>query len=527
MEDNAEVELTDLVAICPKCYNFPQLELIYDQPGKMVINCECGYQQISDIKTYLSQMKLKNKIKKYNCTEHNNNKFQFYCNTCKVHLCALCKDSGTHNTHNLITLNTNINVYAIKQSIEKSRDHLTNYLRTLLDGYIKELLAHINKIQTGHTKCYNNNKQIIKFIEVLLNNYMTEPPNYYLISNLLKSTNFNFVQCNIVGNKLSGDNVEKLLHYFHNFSVVKENINLSTLKEIKSFNDNKQYINSLLLLKDGRLAACSREANIKIYNLQSFTCEMTLEGHSKGVSYISQLKRGKIVSCSWDKSIKVWEIKDKTYSCEFTIDNAHDDLIWKVMPISKSRIASCSGDRTIKIWRNSPPYDLMATLKGHVSDVTSILQLKGKELLISGARDDIITGTYDHCLRAWNLETYKCDRIVNGQDCNNTNCILELEGNRIIVAGENVLSIISTTHFVAVQVIKKEEGIGIFSMIEIRDGNVLCGTKEGNVAIYDVNTNNMLVKETSHKDTISTLRNVNNSMFVSGSWDSSIKLWQY
>ena len=72
------------------------------------------------------------------------------------------------------------------------------------------------------------------------------------------------------------------------------------------------------------------------------------------------------------------------------------------------------------------------------------------------------------------------------------------------------MSIISTTHFVAVQVIKKEESIGIFSMIEIRDGNVLCGTKEGNVAIYDVNTNNMLVRETSHKDTISTLRNVNN-----------------
>ena len=181
MEGDDEVELTDLVAICPKCYNFPQLELIYDQPGKMVINCECGYQQISDIQTYLSQMRRKNKIKKYNCSEHNNNKFQFYCNTCKEHLCALCKDSGTHNTHTLITLNTNINVYAIKQSIEKSRDHLTSYLRTLLDGYIKELLAHINKIQAGHTKCYNNNKQIITFIEVLLNNYMTEPPNYYLI----------------------------------------------------------------------------------------------------------------------------------------------------------------------------------------------------------------------------------------------------------------------------------------------------------------------------------------------------------
>ena len=193
-----------------------------------------------------------------------------------------------------------------------------------MDGYIKELLAHINKIQAGHTECDNNNKQIITVIEVLLNNYMTEPPNYYLISNLLKNTNFNFVQCKIEGNKLSGDNVEKLLNYFQNFSIVKENINLSTLKEIKSFNDNKQYINSLLLLKDGRLAACSRDETIKIYNLQSFSCEMTLEGHSKGVSYISQLKRGKIVSCSWDKSIKVWEIKDKTYSCEFTIDNAPD-----------------------------------------------------------------------------------------------------------------------------------------------------------------------------------------------------------
>ena len=41
---------------------------------------------------------------------------------------------------------------------------------------------------------------------------------------------------------------------------------------------------------------------------------------------------------------------------DYTIKNAHDDCITKVITLPNNRIASCSKDMTIKIWKSNPPY---------------------------------------------------------------------------------------------------------------------------------------------------------------------------
>ena len=68
-------------------------------------------------------------------------------------------------------------------------------------------------------------------------------------------------------------------------------------------------------------------------------------------------------------------ITQSSYQCDYTIEDAHDDDIFKVIPLTKNRIASCSY-KTIKIWNSNYPYNLISTIKGHTSYVDSIIKLK-------------------------------------------------------------------------------------------------------------------------------------------------------
>ena len=83
---------------------------------------------------------------------------------------------------------------------------------------------------------------------------------------------------------------------------------------------------------------------------------------------------------------------------DYTINNAHDDLIFKVITLPNNRIASCSADETIKIWKSNPPYSdtPINVLNGHSSSVISLLYIKERDIMISGSLDE-------DKLRLWNI----------------------------------------------------------------------------------------------------------------------------
>ena len=51
--------------------------------------------------------------------------------------------------------------------------------------------------------------------------------------------------------------------------------------------------------------------------------------------YICQLNNGKLVSCSMDKSIKIWSITESLYHCDYTIENAHNNCVYKEIVLTK------------------------------------------------------------------------------------------------------------------------------------------------------------------------------------------------
>lgn len=511
--------------ICPKCSDFSLIHLSSDKPKDINIICDnCGLEQQMSIKEYINLINEHNKKDRISqsqflqCEKHYKS-FSFFCSQCNSHLCSQCKESSImHKNHKLIELNqTQLDITTIKNRIVEAHDFIEIYFSELKDKEIKSLQKMINKIEYSYEECSSMNKDVLSLVDIMVKAYNPDFPNYYINTNIMNNCNINLTKIN----EEKEDNINEVIEYFKNFYIIKQPINISAIKEIQSIKEHANKVTSVILLQDGRLASCSTDRTIRIINIQTFQSDIIIKGHLKAVTYINQLDNGKLISCSCDKSIKIWSISQTTFELEHSIEDAHDDLILKIISLSQNRMATCSADKTIKIWNSNKPYSLSVNLEGHTDWVNSIIQLKGKEILISGSGGD------DGSLRIWCLKTYKCKKVLKNILCCYYNSMIELSNNRVAVGGENKIFIINTITFQTEQYIKNEVIGFVNSIIELRDGNLLGGFEKGNLGLYDLNLNEIKMKETSHTKDISGLIQINKTMFVSCSYDKTVKVWSY
>ena len=188
--------------------------------------------------------------------------------------------------------------------------------------------------------------------------------------------------------------------------------------------------------------------------------------HSEWIHSICQLDDGTIVSCSGNKYDRTIMIGD------YTINNAHDSWILKVITLPNNRIASCSKDMTIKIWKSNPPYSdtPIKVLEGHRYKVASLLYIKERDVMLSGS----VT------LRIWNMSTYQCDKVIEGVRCCFTNSLYQIDKDRVIVGEVISFSIVNIDKCVIEKRIKDESLGYVVCFLKLRDNNTfLCGCKYG------------------------------------------------
>ena len=204
-------------------------------------------------------------------------------------------------------------------------------------------------------------------------------------------------------------NINELIKYYNGYNIRIESVKIEDIKTITIITYHTDIVNSLLHLNDGRVASCSYDKTIRIYDPSNdYHCDQVIKRHSEGINSICQLDDGTIVSCSLD-AIMIGD---------YTIKNAHDSWIWKVITLPNNRIASCSKDMTIKIWKSNPPYSdtPIKVLKGHSNSVNSLLYIKERDIMISGSSDGKL------CL--WNMSTYQCENVIEGVECSSTNALI-------------------------------------------------------------------------------------------------------
>lgn len=385
-----------IIINCPNCHQIPFVFFNKTKPDHIQIKCNCLFNQSYPLHNYINQFKsvnFKNIHKNINnciCPNHPDSSFICFCETCKSHLCFQCLPK--HNQHKIIQLNVFLNeekLKTIEDNIKQAHSYLEEHNLKLKHDIIEALKNQIHQIEDAYTENSTINKDILYFIKILLANYSLSPMNYYSISNLINNTQFNFKIIEKSSNEVSLSNIKKLISFYKQNYIIKTNyIDINQFYINKTINEHNSTVYTLILLSDGRLASCSWDFKIKIYNAITYECEITIEkAHQDYVNSITELSDGKLVSCSSDTTIKIWTIGVKDYNL-ITSFKSHSGVVFKVITLTNNRFASCSYDNLIKIYRADSPYKNIATLTGHTGSVRSILQIHDTDLLVSGSDDD-------------------------------------------------------------------------------------------------------------------------------------------
>ena len=199
-----------------------------------------------------------------------------------------------------------------------------------------------------------------------------------------------------------------------------------SIHQINSIIKHKEGVNCVIQLKNLGYASCGNDNVILIFS-QSFQVKQTLEGHTGGVTYISELGNGSLISTSYDETIKIWRPLNDSYECIKTIGD-HKDLVFKAIEISNKRICSVS-TRVINLWGNDEPYHHIASIKYENSCLFSFIEDSEKKYIISGSSGK------DNTLRFWDNSQYECLKVVPKIECFGRNSLFEFKKNRLIVCG--------------------------------------------------------------------------------------------
>lgn len=228
---------------------------------------------------------------------------------------------------------------------------------------------------------------------------------------------------------------------------------LATAQKKSELIGHSSYIWCIVHIPDYRnncIVSASQDNTIKLWNLDTQTCEKTLIGHNNWVTTIQLFKIDPkiLISASYDHNIKFWNLDSgeciKTLGSVFgkgvlnayfahesyivygSVGNSlkvydylteqekfvlkgHTNLVNCFANLGKfnvNYIASGSDDRTVKIW-NLHTGELVFNLPGHRECINSLTHLSEfNQNLLTSVSDD-------RTIRIWNLSRFECVAILN------------------------------------------------------------------------------------------------------------------
>ena len=154
-------------------------------------------------------------------------------------------------------------------------------------------------------------------------------------------------------------------------------------------------------LNGRRVASASSDMTVKVWNVSSGECNMTLVGHTNTVRALRAYANStRLASASDDLSLKIWSLESG--ECVSTMQEAHDSWITtlEIFKVSgRELLLSGSTDTDVNVWDLGGDDDdatlrYMRTLAGHKAAVKAILTLSDT-LVASGANDNAIKVSSD------------------------------------------------------------------------------------------------------------------------------------
>ena len=232
-------------------------------------------------------------------------------------------------------------------------------------------------------------------------------------------------------------------------------------------------VTALIGLPDGRFAAASADATIRIWDPASGSSSAVLRGHRDGVFALALLPNGWLASGSSDRTIRLWDLASGSCVAAFEGHEGHQGGVQALAVLPDGRLASGSTDSTIRIL--DPATGRWASVfEGHASGVHALAVLPDGRLA---------SGAGDWSVRLW--------------DPGVGNCLAVFEGHQRRV---NALAVLP-------------------------DGRIASGSDDHTIRLWDTTTRSCLAVYQGQQAEIRALVMVAAGWLASGSRDGAIRLW--
>ncbi|KAH3763387.1 DENN domain-containing protein 5 [Pelomyxa schiedti] len=305
--------------------------------------------------------------------------------------------------------------------------------------------------------------------------------------------------------------------------------------------------------RESRLVCGHASGHVAIWDTEACVRLAKMPGHKDKVTDV-HFNGNDIVSSSDDKTLRIWDSTGK----EKIVLNGHTDKVC-CCEVSPTVLASGSWDHTVRLW--DPRIGTStAELKGH-SDAISCLQLGHRDsnsVVISGSADKslrvwdlrrfaaplhvlndhrdwvkciategniVISGSYDNTVKMWDIKNGKCKRTLTGHE-GAINCMsFDAANNRLWTgSGDRTVRLWNTTNGQLVSTLSgHNEEVTCLATFE---DWVVTSSFDQTVCIWEPHRSPAPLKTLrGHSDWIKCLHVVSKKKIISGSWDSTIKLW--
>jgi WD40 repeat protein len=281
----------------------------------------------------------------------------------------------------------------------------------------------------------------------------------------------------------------------------------------------------MVISPDGkRIASCSEDKTIKIWDTATGAEVMTLRGHTDKVFGMAISPDGKrIASCSEDITIKVW---DAVTGAELMTLRGHSSWIWSVAfsPDGK-RLVSGSSDKTIKVWDLSTGNELM-TIRGHERMIGSVSFSPDGRRIVSGSKDwTLEEEPWNQTIKVWDAATGAELMTLPGHYDFVNSIDISPDGKRII-SGSRDIKVWDAATGEEIMTLRGHKLV-VAEVAFSPDGKrIVSGSNDGTIKVWDVSTGAELMILRGHDDGVSSVAfSPDGKRIISSSKDKTIKVW--
>ena len=207
--------------------------------------------------------------------------------------------------------------------------------------------------------------------------------------------------------------------------------------------------------------------------------------------------------------LQLLDLKTDTITC---FSNEHKGRINVLIRLKDGKIASGGQDKLIKVWDINSKESLM-TLEGHTSMIWALNEVAGNKLISGGSDKRALI--WDMNEKKLDFELYKDKEI---------SVAIQLKTGKVLLCSSDKLILFDLDS--KKQLTNYEIKPGIWSIIELSDGNVAAGYGNGDIGILTIGDEikeKLILK--GHKKTVNSIIELDNHKLVSSSDENNMILW--